>query len=181
MLDWALASQSAATLDWAFSPLTMNGTLQSLEAAGRDDGDVASGYIDNFALGRLELAAGTTVNLVDNFDNQGDGLAVCEALYVDTLVLNPGAVLDNSSSGCPVYYLNLINGGTIVSPAGNVLNVPTADADDDGDVDLADFAFFHTCLLTPGPQFCLDRFDADHDQDLDLIDFAHFQRLLTIP
>ncbi|MCH7814041.1 MAG: hypothetical protein IID40_08475 [Planctomycetes bacterium] len=84
-----------------------------------------------------------------------------------------------AAGGCPVYYLNLVNNGTIESLGTEVLNVATADADDDGDVDLDDYAFFHTCLVSPGPQFCLDRFDGDHDGDLDLFDFAHFQRMFT--
>ena len=53
------------------------------------------------------------------------------------------------------------------------------DMDQDGDVDLADFAYFAFCMGGPGSTYseghdCLNG-DADDDQDVDLVDFAHFQ------
>ncbi|MFQ5413640.1 MAG: hypothetical protein ACE5E6_04190 [Phycisphaerae bacterium] len=57
-----------------------------------------------------------------------------------------------------------------------------ADADDDGDVDLGDFAVLQTCFsgsiggpgFVPPPQTCLDVFDRDGDSDVDLPDAADF-------
>jgi hypothetical protein len=54
------------------------------------------------------------------------------------------------------------------------------DADDDGDLDLADFAAFQRCHATAG-QGCLAGFDYDDDQDVDLIDLATFLGLLDGP
>jgi len=52
------------------------------------------------------------------------------------------------------------------------------DLDDDGDVDLDDYAAFFQCLTGPdgGPVIfdCL-RGDFDGDDDIDLLDFAAFQ------
>jgi len=118
---------------------------------------------------------------VDTFDNQMDGQITCdEALYVDTLIVNAGAVLDTGN--CSVYYNNLVNNGTILLLGTGVVNVPSGDFNDDGMVDLDDYAFFSTCLEAATPaQLCLDRFDADHDFDLDLVDFANLQRRFDIP
>ena len=60
------------------------------------------------------------------------------------------------------------------------------DYDDDGDIDLDDFASFPPCLSGPGeaPDFtppsekCLEVFDLDDDADVDLTDFAGFQFIM---
>ena len=59
-----------------------------------------------------------------------------------------------------------------------VLDV-TGDLDDDGDVDIADFASFADCMNGPDvayPQGC-DASDLDIDSDVDLADFAELQTL----
>ncbi len=152
--------------------------------------------------GRRRLPFGwRQVQVIDLFDNQKDGQATCEALYVDTLRLAAGSTLitaacnanDRAADGggtTLVYYKNLDNdGGTIVGLGTSVLNLATADFDDDGGVDLDDYDALFDCLAgpdqppTPTPpataQKCLDRFDGDHDQDVDLTDVAHFERLYT--
>ena len=56
-------------------------------------------------------------------------------------------------------------------------NIP-GDANDDGNVDFADFAEFTTCMAgidTCAPQFACGVFDFDGDKDVDLADFAGFQ------
>ena|GEM_PF-2938904 len=60
------------------------------------------------------------------------------------------------------------------------------DFDEDGDVDLDDFAVFIDCLAGPdetpsptppvSPNDCLDAFDFDEDGDVDLLNFADFRR-----
>ena len=59
------------------------------------------------------------------------------------------------------------------------------DGDDDGDVDLDDFAGFVECLTGPNrpstmPPGCIE-FDVDSDEDVDLADMAQFQLLYTGP
>ncbi len=58
------------------------------------------------------------------------------------------------------------------------------DGDDDGDVDLDDFAGFQECVTGPGQPStmpgCIE-FDIDSDEDVDLADMAGFQVLFTGP
>jgi hypothetical protein len=61
---------------------------------------------------------------------------------------------------------------------------PTADFDNDGDVDLLDFARFQVCFTGEGPAVCrggCNRLDLDPDDDIDLLDFAAFSPLLDGP
>jgi hypothetical protein len=55
------------------------------------------------------------------------------------------------------------------------------DLDDDGDVDLDDFAILHPCLGGPGepPTSCCEPSDLDEDGDVDLADFAAFEAGFT--
>ena len=55
------------------------------------------------------------------------------------------------------------------------------DLDDDGDVDLEDFAILHRCLAGPGvpPDPCCETRDLDEDGDVDLVDFAAFEAAFT--
>ncbi|HNQ21817.1 MAG TPA: hypothetical protein PKK06_01860 [Phycisphaerae bacterium] len=71
------------------------------------------------------------------------------------------------------------------------LSFDAGDYDDDGDVDLTDYAAFEDCLAGPDtpPQpaagtceaelRCLVSFDLDDDEDVDLADFAQFAALFT--
>lgn len=82
------------------------GTVAPFEVAGKDLGASAAGFDTNFALGSLTLGGpegAGRLSLVDGNDNQPDWTGA-EALYVDTLVLNPGAVLDYG--GLNLYYAN---------------------------------------------------------------------------
>ena len=54
------------------------------------------------------------------------------------------------------------------------------DTDDDGDLDLADFAAFQQCHAGADTG-CLARFDHDEDQDVDLVDFEAFLVLFHGP
>jgi len=57
-----------------------------------------------------------------------------------------------------------------------------ADYDADGEVDLADYAYFPDCMTGPDagpPTTACDIFDFDRDDDVDLDDFARFQEACT--
>ncbi len=69
------------------------GGEQRLEATCIDAGAAADAWNDGMAIARLEIASGAVVRLVDLFDNRSDG-AANEAVYVDELVLEPGARLE---------------------------------------------------------------------------------------
>ena len=100
-----------------------------LEVSGTDLGEASSGYVNNFAVTKLELAAGQTVILQDLFDNDGSGPGSdLEAQYVFTLVLGSGSILN--LSGINLYYNTLINNGGIIigsgTATGGVMPAPIA-------------------------------------------------------
>ena len=73
--------------------------------------------------------------------------------------------------------------GVVVDPDGS----PRSDGDDDCDVDIEDYRFFHTCMSGSGPgvpaspSVCLDWFDYDRDTDLDLRDYHEILGSFTGP
>lgn len=189
-LNYTTLPDGSGDFDWTEGGLALVGVgPHRFELTGRDFGPFDTGFVSNFAMGAVRIDTGAVVTFVDEFDNDWQGQVLCEALYVDTLIVDSGATL--ITNGCRVYYRNLINnGGLIESLGSDILNVPDADYDDDGNVDLDDFDVFLDCLAGPGaepdptvsttPQSCLDHFDADHDQDIDAADFAYFQGVFTL-
>ena len=141
-----------------------------VEVAGRDLGLMPSGWVENFALGALELggSAAGRIRLVDDCDNQQDGPGG-EALYVDALTLNAGATVD--PNGLRLYYLNgaapkeFFHGDANLDGAVNVFDLAIlannylasgrawADADfnGDGDVDVFDLAILGNNYLKGPP------------------------------
>ncbi len=161
--------------------------FSDLEVACEDKGAVTDGYADNFALAMLTVG-GVGIGmarLVDNTDNGNRGGlgGDAEAVYVDSLILNAGSVLDldNLHLYWRTEFIN--NGGTVLN--GHVRQVGlSGDFDADGDVDLDDYAIFADCMSGPGvhtpPADCAqEQFDqADlegTDADVDLADFTIFQ------
>ncbi len=140
--DFDNHSTDAEIFDWSTGGILLNGPLHTIEAAGEDRGRWPAGLVDNFAIGTLTLAAETTVQVVDTFDNQQDGSAACdETLYVDTCVLETGAIL--LTNGCRVYYNELFNDGSIPGLGVDVLEIlepVPADFNGDGVVDAFDLA-----------------------------------------
>jgi len=92
-----------------------------VEVAGKNLGAVAAGWTRNFALGTLRVGNETwpgRVRLVDDRDNQGDGLP--EALYVRHLAVAPGSTLE--TGGLPVYADGTVEtGGTLDLAAGHLV------------------------------------------------------------
>jgi hypothetical protein len=132
------------------------------------------------ALGRLGMPA-----LVST-----DGLLVCsfefEALTPSTgttLHILPSAGLFSHTR----IYDGTIPGLQVQDELGSALIVVRTcappDGDDDGDVDLADFAGFQRCFAPGGSsdEGCLCSFDADSDNDIDLVDFAALAGALNGP
>ena len=98
----------------------------------------------HFPLGELHIGGSpTTVLLVDAHDNALDGTVVCEALYIDTLRIDAGSRLINTS--CRIYYNTLLNEGTVDVPANliSLRGLPCpADFNHDGGVDGGDMVDF---------------------------------------
>ena len=119
-------------------------------------------------IGTLTLAENAIVLVVDEFDNQQDGTTACdEALYVGVLILEAGSQLQ-TTSGCRVYYDELINNGGMIPGLGtDVLQVEStcADLSGDGDVGAFDLALL---LGSWGPCPPDDDCPADLDGDGDV-------------
>lgn len=123
------------------------------------DGDGIVDLLDNCAFAHNPDQA--------DLDGDGDGDACDDDLDGDG-VLNDTDVCDAGPVGAPV----------------NSTGRPLGDADDDCDLDLADYAALHVCLSNPGspppgPVTCRSDFNTDGDFDIDLLDFANFQRFFT--
>ncbi len=92
------------------------GLPQRFEVRSQDRGAMGAGYVQNFAFGRIEVAAGTHVRLEDLVRETG----APEALYIGSLVVSAGATLD--LGGFSVYARTVSGTGSIVG--GSVRAVP---------------------------------------------------------
>ena len=78
--------------------------------------------------------------------------------------------------------------GLTFAMTGDPCSDPFADADDDGDVDQADFAVWQVCLSPTGPVptnpeycRCFDRDGGSGDGDIDLQDYQAFEQCSSGP
>jgi len=120
---------------------------QTLEAMSMDRGssldNLNPSLPGSFPIGTLRIGpAQANVTIVDARDNDGLGQSVCEAVYVDTLIIDAGTTL-NVPCG-KVYYKTLVSNGTILSPLNVVpLRGPCpADFNQDGFLTFEDFDAF---------------------------------------
>ena len=132
----------------------------------------------------------TIVNLVDNHDNDTLDQTVCEAIYVQNLIVESGATLNTNT--CRIYYGSLVLEGSVDDPDNLIrIEVLPGDFDLDCHTNLADHAVFTDCLNGPNTppdptppitvQQCLDAFDFDEDLDVDIADFGGFQPAFSAP
>jgi hypothetical protein len=124
------------------------GVEQTLEVMSADIGRNVLGLDrsleGHYPIGTLHIGpSASTVRLVDAHDNDGMGQDSCEAIYVDTLRIDAGSRLINTS--CRIYYNTLINEGEVDVPT-NLLSL-TCPADIDGvpGLDFGDFLAFFNC------------------------------------
>jgi len=124
--DCAINSSTRFDLSLVTLQLEGAGTEQTLEVMSRDIGPDAAG-LDRSLAGHYPIRTlrigptPSTVRLVDAHDNDGLGQGSCEAIYVDTLRIDAGSRLINTS--CKIYYRTLINNGTVDVPA-NLIPLP---------------------------------------------------------
>jgi hypothetical protein len=149
----------------ARAELRMVGSGQTLELMSTDIGPDEAGLDrtlpGHYPLGTLRLGPmPTTVNLVDNHDNDGLGQKACEAIYVESLIIDAGATLN--TNGCRVYYDSAQIDGDVDDPANVVaiVVIPPCPCDceavPDSTVDVGDFLALLAQWGTPGTCDCED-------------------------
>jgi len=156
--------------------LQMTGSVQTLEIMSADIGPVSDGLDRTFAghypIGTLRIGPGlTTVNVVDNHDNDGLGQAQCEAIYVQNLIIESGATLN--TNGCKVYYSTLTLDGAVDNPANLieivvVLPCPT-DINNDGVTNVLDLIDVLLCFGLPAVPGCETQ-DVNDDGTVNVLD-----------
>ena len=113
----------------------------------------------------------TTVNVVDNHENNGLGQAQCEAIYVENLIIDSGATLN--TNGCTVYYSTLTLDGAVDNPANLieivvVLPCPT-DINNDGVTNVLDLISLLLCFGQPAVPAC-EAEDTNGDGTVNVLD-----------
>ncbi len=134
-------AQATLQLESARPEVTLE--VMSLDI-GADVAGLDRSVAGRFPIGELHIGGHpTTVRLVDVHDNALNGFRTCEALYVDTLRLDRGSRLVNTT--CRIYYNTLINDGTVDVPENLIPLEGTpcpADFNMDGGVDGGDVVDF---------------------------------------
>ena len=192
--DYDVAIDNNTHFDMVQAELRMDGlagAMQALEVMSEDIGPGPTG-LDRTLPGHYPLAAlrvgptPTTVDLVDSHDNDGLGQGACEALYVNELIIEPGATLNTNA--CRIYYQTLTNNGTVDDPANLIEIVGLAgDMNCDGDIDVAnDLPLFIDALLdpiayTPPPGCTIEPADMNGDKAYDGLDIEGFVILVLFP
>ena len=156
-----------------------SGMPQMLKVMSTDLGPVAIGLdrtrAGHYPIGLLRIGpAAATVTLVDAHDNDGRGETAPEAVYADTLVIEPTATLN--TAGMKVYYNNLTLCGT-VDDAANPVEIGYAPPDFDCECDgnLSDYLVMQPSFSGSGVPTADSRTDRDGDSDLaDLVVFQSF-------
>ena len=156
---------SAATV--VFAGAGTGGEPQHLEVAGLDRGLDPNGWVDNFAIGRLEIGPAARVRLLDVFESQA-AAGGSEALYVDWIVFEPGGGID--LNGLAVYYRN----------GGEPKRLFRGDFDVDGDVDRADLLILTDGIGADTGAGWLDG-DSDGDGDVDAADYLAWKTRVGLP
>jgi hypothetical protein len=112
------------------------------EDIGADPAGLNRTLPGHYPIGTLRIGPSTTtVSLVDNHDNDGFGQGLCEAIYVQQLIVEPGATLNTLT--CRVYYDTAQIDGVVDDPA-NLIALPApclwdCQTTPDGEVNIPDF------------------------------------------
>ncbi|MCK4659054.1 MAG: endonuclease [Phycisphaerae bacterium] len=180
-----LVDQNTLTIDFGTVPAASGVHVESFGVANLESvveftagldldsvdsgGDIAVLYTDLSVFSNLP--AGDVATFTASFD-AGVGPGTYQATY--TLFVS-----DEDLPGA------MAGANLVLTLIGQVANSPIFPFDDDGDgdVDLADFVGFRSCLTGPGGGAVspCDNHDSDSDGDVDLDDFAAFQVMVSVP
>jgi len=109
--------------------IEMKGAAQTFEMMSTDFGAVEDGFDQsNFTIGSLQIASGSTLQLVDAHDNSEGGSN--ETMYVDSITIQAGATL--LTNGMVVYTHQAQLDGS-VDDEGNIIIIEENPADLNGD------------------------------------------------
>lgn len=191
MLDGDFENESRDPLrfDWLAGAMTLNGVgAKYFEVAGINLGPTQDGFQvgtqigctgvhSNFAMKKLELSRSAVVHFENTFDNSvnpNDPGGLSEALYIGSLVLQPGSRFSIGENTF-VYYVGLV--GSIAEACtdgcGQIQAIPCAGPPEACVPPSADCPLWD-CVSDPGspiPPACRVH-DRDADSDVDLFDFA---------
>ena len=151
------------------------GVSDSFEVASADLGRDPTGFVNNFALGGIELDNNALVKLIDSYNNgnpNGVG-GTAEALYLEELTLLPGSTLDLNNLHLYVCDLNH-QGGAIIG--GELISMCPGDADGNWKVDSADLATWQRNYDPLGTTRTFAQGDWDGNGRIDSADLATWQR-----
>ncbi len=112
-----------AIFDWLEGKIVINGVApQEFEVGGEDRGSKLTGFIQNFAIGRIEVTTGATVTFNDTLSNvTGAAGDTGEVLYVCELVLEAGSTINVVDT--IIYYKSLQDNGATIDVPGNLILV----------------------------------------------------------
>ena len=157
--------------------LRMAGSVQALEIMSTDIGPDPDGLDrtlpGHYPIRQLRIGPGlTTVNVVDNHDNDGLGQVLCEAIYVQDLIIESGATLN--TLGCKVYYSTLTLAGAVDNPANliEIVVVPPCptDTNNDGVTNVLDLIALLLCFGQPDTPPCDTGQDVNGDGNVNVLD-----------
>ncbi len=148
--------------------------MQNLEIMSKDIGPDPDGLdrtlAGHYPIGTLRIGpTPTTVDMVDNHDNDGLGQGACEAIYVQDLIIESGATLN--TNGCKVYYSTLTLDGAVDNPANLLEIVPPCapDINNDGVTNVLDLINLLLCFGQPAVPGCEGE-DINEDGSVNVLD-----------
>ncbi|MCH2139444.1 MAG: autotransporter adhesin family protein [Phycisphaerales bacterium] len=155
--DVAIDHHDRYVMDEATIAMTGIASTQSIEAMSVDVDSSTDGIdrtIDgHFPIGQLVIESGSTVNVVDNYDN-ADGE---ETIYVKHLVIEAGATLNTGTR--TLWYETVENLGTVIGEIDVIKDPCPGDSDGNGVVNIDDL------LTVIGNFACQGECDGDVDDN----------------
>jgi hypothetical protein len=170
-------SYPAQTTDWDLYPYLVP-AVTYLSAASYQSARPPVGTVRWHAL-TASASAGGPYTLYVAYATDGIPATIDLSASLGTGQIAAVSPMTGTARAYPTNAVRVATIGTLLAPTDKVIVFPgTGDFDEDGDVDLNDFAQFAPCLTGPGggpiPAGC-GAFDSEPDNDVDMHDVAPFQ------